>query len=114
MNNASSRRTHYAGDDLKPVKQQSAARGWLVPALLAMVTVSHVAAMAAGAWFQRDQDARLAAIEAAKPKRVEFVEPAPLTQWRCDDQERREYAHACFKRKQAELVKKINPILKGK
>lgn len=106
-------RTYFRSDFERPAKR--AARAWLVPVLFVMLVVSLVAAMAFGAWVQRDQDARLARIEAARPKPRPAPAPAAaLTQWRCDKQELREYQHACVQRKRSELIDKITPTTKGK
>jgi hypothetical protein len=105
-------RTWFVSDFERPARR--IARAWLLPVLVVMVTVSHVAALAAGAWIQRDQDQRLARHEAAKPKRAEPAPATALTQWSCSRQEFREYQHACAQRKRSELIEKINPNTKGK
>lgn len=105
-------RTYFASDFEKPAKR--IARAWLVPVLFVMLVVSLVAAMAFGAWFQRDQDKRLAAIKAAEPKRVEPALAAALTQWRCDAEEFSEHRRTCAARKRSDLIEKLNPNTKGK
>lgn len=100
---------------MSPDARRELEREWSATDLGDLAVALVVALLAGGflgwSWGASHADERIAQLQAELQKKPKVI--APLTQWQCDAQELREYRHACSKRKQMELIEKINPPRKG-